>query len=439
MIRTKRNAAIGTKLAAMYEGFCVNCKQTYGVGTLITKVAHKTWVHVACTVSTPAAEPVADPEVLATKVWDEAAVKNLVAHEIANLARIANLTGNSPQTSIDDEVIREVVRGELSKATLNVDEAEVRKLIDMDVERIITETKNAMIKSGLIKTALEVKFADGRVNLVEGRQHESYNRIIRLTTARRNVLLIGPAGCGKTHLADQIAKGLGLEFAHISCSAGMSEGQLLGRLLPTGEGGKFVYVRSEFVRCYEEGGVFLFDEIDAADSNTLLVLNSALANGCMALPNRPENPKAIKHPDFVCIAAANTFGTGADRQYVGRSQLDESTLDRFRIGQIVMDYDTGFEKEAEEPYRLPNISEEFAAKAAKANGIESELCPDLELRTRLQWYRHRTQVCGVRRIISTRFLRDAYVMKVAGDTDAEIDGALMGGWSKDEKAKMTGR
>jgi cobaltochelatase CobS len=37
---------------------------------------------------------------------------------------------------------------------------------------------------------------------------------------------------------------------------------------------------------------------------------------------------------------ANTFGTGADRQYVGRNQLDESTLDRFRIGQIERDYDS---------------------------------------------------------------------------------------------------
>src|SRR5262249_40226256 len=163
--------------------------------------------------------------------------------------------------------------------------------------------------------------------------------VLMLARARRNVLLVGPAGSGKTHLAKQVAQALGLDFAHISCSAGMSEGQLLGRLVPTGEAGRFEYLRSEVVRCYEEGGVFLFDEIAAADSNTLLVINSALANGQMCVPNRPHNPVAVKHPDFVCMAAANTFGTGADRQYVGRNQLDESTLDRFRIGQIEMDYD----------------------------------------------------------------------------------------------------
>jgi MoxR-like ATPase len=191
----------------------------------------------------------------------------------------------------------------------------------------------------------------------------------------------------------------------------MSEGQLTGRLLPVGDGGRFEYVRSEFVRCYEDGGVFLFDEIDAADSNTLLVLNSALANGQMALANRPENPVAKKHPDFVAVAAANTFGTGADRQYVGRNQLDESTLDRFRIGQVEMDYDAE---------------------------VEKSLCPDDGLRMRLQGYRDAIRANRLRRVVSTRFLRDAFVMKQAGDTDADIDAALFAGWSADEVRKVKG-
>jgi len=210
-------------------------------------------------------------------------------------------------------------------------------------------------------------------------------------------------------LAEQVASALGLDFAFIACSAGMSEGQLLGRLVPTGEAGRFEYVRSEFVRCYEEGGVFLFDEIDAADANTLLVLNSALANGRMAVPNRPGQAFAVKHPDFICIAAANTFGTGATRQYVGRNQLDESTLDRFRIGQIEMDYDAD---------------------------VEAALCPDAELRERLTAYRHKARAASLRRVVSMRFVRDAYLMKQAGFSHARIDKALFMGWTADEVAKV---
>jgi cobaltochelatase CobS len=263
----------------------------------------------------------------------------------------------------------------------------------------------------VVTQQLEVRLPSGLTTVIDGKAHAALPRCIRLAAARRHVLLVGPAGSGKTHLAEQVATALSLDFAHISCSAGMSEGQLLGRLLPVGDGGKFEYVRSEFVRCYEEGGVFLFDEIDAADANTLLVLNAALANGRIALPNRPGDPVAKKHPDFVCIAAANTFGTGADRQYVGRSQLDESTLDRFRIGQVEMDYDAE---------------------------VEAMLCPDDALRTRLQGYRQAVQRNRMRRVVSSRFLRDAYVMKRAGDTDTEIDAALFAGWSADEVRKVTG-
>ena len=268
-----------------------------------------------------------------------------------------------------------------------------------------------MLAQGVVKQQLEVKLPNGELRAIGGKPHAMLPDAIALAAARCNVLLIGPAGSGKTHLAAQVAEALGLPFEHISCSAGMSEGQLTGRLLPVGEGGRFEYVRSDFVKCYEDGGVFLFDEIDAADSNTLLVLNSALANGVMAVANRPGQTKAVKHPDFVCIAAANTYGTGADRQYVGRNQLDESTLDRFRIGQVEMDYDAQ---------------------------VEEVLCPDAELRGRLQGYRAAIQVNRLRRLVSTRFLRDAYKVKLAGKSDEWIDRKLFAGWSGDEVRKVKG-
>ncbi len=374
---TKTSRPIGTVIPARFPGLCRNCRQDYQRGDLIRKAADKVWIHDACPngESLQPSSPVTPTENM--------------AHEL--------------------QLVRGIVRDELAGATLKVDEAEVRLLIDADVTRIVSKTREEMLAQGVVKQQIEVLLPSGQTTVIDGKAHAALPRCIRLAAARRHVLLVGPAGSGKTHLAEQVAKGLGLEFAHISCSAGMSEGQLLGRLLPVGDGGKFEYVRSEFVRCYEEGGVFLFDEIDAADANTLLVLNAALANGRMALPNRPGNPVAIRHPDFVCIAAANTFGTGADRQYVGRSQLDESTLDRFRIGQVEMDYD---------------------------GEVEAALCPDDALRTRLQGYRHAVQRNRMRRVVSSRFLRDAFVMKHAGDTDAEIDAALFAGWSADEVRKM---
>lgn len=246
---------------------------------------------------------------------------------------------------------------------------------------------------------------------LDERPHPALEKVLRLVAARLNVLLVGPAGCGKSYLGGQVARSLNLPFGHISCSTGMSEGHLLGRLLPTGDAGTFEYTRSPFVERYEEGGVFLFDEVDAADANTVIILNTALANGHLAVPNRTVAPTAGRHKDFVCLAAANTFGTGADRQYVGRNQLDEAFLDRFRIGQVVMDYDPG---------------------------LEAYLCPDDNLRSRLLRYRSNAQAAKVRRVISTRFLKDAYAAKAAGLTDRDIDTALFSGWSTDEVTKVKG-
>ena len=65
---------------------------------------------------------------------------------------------------------------------------------------------------------------------------------------------------------------------------------------------------------------------------------SALANGYMAFPHETID----RHPDFRIIAAANTWGKGADLQYVGRNALDAATLDRF--DNIFFDYDRKLEE-----------------------------------------------------------------------------------------------
>jgi cobaltochelatase CobS len=364
-------------IEARYAGRCQMCGKEYAVGDSIARIGYRKWVHAGCHTHSNGEE-----------IRPQLGTNPAPTPSVAAVAAVA---------AIPTEDVAAVVRRLLEGAELSVDENEVRQMV------------RAELANCGVTQRFEVKLPDQSLRTVDGKPHTKFARVLRLAAARRNILLVGPAGCGKTHLAAQVAEALGLPFASISCSAGMSEGQLLGRLVPTGAGGKFEYLRSDFVKCYEEGGVFLFDELDAADSNTLLVINAALANGHMAIPNRPEKPTAVKHPNFVCIAAANTFGTGADRQYVGRNQLDESTLDRFRIGQIEMDYDAE---------------------------IEAALCPDDALRSWLLQIRAKVRECKIRRLVSMRFLRDAYVMAQAGDSREEIEEALFAGWTRDEMNKV---
>ena len=258
---------------------------------------------------------------------------------------------------------------------------------------------------------LEIRQPDRDPVRIEGAVHPIFPEVLELASVREDIFLPGPAGCGKSHLAKQVADALGLRFGSISCSAGMSESQLLGRCVPAGEQGQFEFQGTQFLDCYENGGVFLFDEIDAADSNVLLVINSALANGHLSVPNRHDKPVAKRHPDFICIAAANTFGRGADRQYVGRNQLDESTLDRFRIGTVPMDYD---------------------------ESLERQLCPDAELYARLLAYRENARRSRLERIVSTRFIIKAYRMVQAGWSYDKVDSKLFSGWREDEIRKARG-
>lgn len=298
--------------------------------------------------------------------------------------------------------------------------AEMRKeLAEMTLraERLQNEKDDIIEKKEALQKEVdeEVKIIkcirpDGEEVEIEGVVHREFERVKQLCEARMNVFLFGPTGCGKSHLCEQVANALGLDYAFVSCTSGMSEGQLGGRLLPTGDDGQFNYVVSEFIRCFEEGGLFLLDEIDAADANVLLLVNAALANGRVAVTNRPGKPYAVRHPDFVCIAAANTLGTGADRLYSGRNQLDASTLDRFQIGKVQLEYD---------------------------ERIERALCPDDKLRGHWQCIRRAIEAHGLERAMSTRFIKDSYRMKSKWDWSIpKMEEAFFLGWREDEKAKV---
>ncbi len=280
-----------------------------------------------------------------------------------------------------------------------VDEATVRQIV-------MAEVKKAMDDSPVVK--IEVVRPDGSTHKVEGHVRPEFKKILTRATVGINILLVGPAGCGKTHLAHQVAEALGRPFASVSCTAGMSESALQGWLIPGENNGAFEYLSSDFVRMYEQGGVFLFDEIDGSDSNTLLFMNQALANGSFFLPIRKGASLVKRHPDFVCMAAANTFGTGANQTYAGRERLDESTLDRFRAGVVSLDYDQTFERKS--------------------------VAPDL-----LAWgwaIRKRISESRLRRVMSTRFLLDATKLLKAGETVEEIKATFFEGWSSDEIKKV---
>lgn len=145
--------------------------------------------------------------------------------------------------------------------------------------------------------------------------------LVVLKAVRPNVLLCGPRGSGKTTLAAQVAESLGLPFASLTVTAGASETWLLGRTMAGS------YQSAPFCDLYEKGGVFLLDEIDAADPNWALTLNTALENGHFTNPISGRT--LTRHPDFFVVACSNTNMRGGDMKYTGRSRQDAALVERF--------------------------------------------------------------------------------------------------------------
>lgn len=152
-----------------------------------------------------------------------------------------------------------------------------------------------------------------------------------------NIWMVGPAGCGKSTIARNVAKQLNLPYLCISCGIGTSATEFVGYKYPERESTKF----SEY---YNKPSIILIDEFTALDPAVAQVCNAALANGEI----ETTTGLVHRHPECIIIATSNTFGNGADRQYVANNQLDASTIDRFVGGIIDVNYSDKFESQYDE-------------------------------------------------------------------------------------------
>ena len=295
----------------------------------------------------------------------------------------------------------------------------VQKAAGVQLDNILGEKLEAAVSAAVAGAmanvqphvaAIEIKTPTEKIHVdLEGKtKHAKLERCIVLALSGQNILLHGPTGTGKTHLAKQLAECLERSFHAVSVTAGVSEGQIIGRWLPTGDQGKFEWTDGPFLQAWRSGGVFLADEYDAADPNVACKLNMALSNGIVETPDGLVD----KHPKFVFVAAVNTWGEGGGREYSGRNSQDLAVMKRFTVGKVAVDYD---------------------------NDVERALCPDAGLLAELWRIRTLARDKGVpHRQPTTRDIRDSYTMtQTFGWSTQECVQALSLDWTNDEK-KMLG-
>lgn len=231
---------------------------------------------------------------------------------------------------------REVVQAVKDNQKANIFEQAIIDGIIAKGKEIATKDLEDYVKEfvdktyGKLPSTIEV-IQDTKRKDIEGLFHKNFEQIIQIVGQKIPLMLVGPAGSGKNHTLEQVAKALDLPF-YFSNSI-TQEYKLTGFIDANG-----TYHETEFYKAFTNGGLFFFDEIDASCAESLIIINAALANGYFDFPNGRINA----HENFRVVAAANTFGNGADMIYVGRNQLDGATLDRFVVMEF--DYDENIEK-----------------------------------------------------------------------------------------------
>ena len=262
---------------------------------------------------------------------------DLTRDERSALSMLCTLYRLSPQMPVEDKISlwlegpdgnkpATLTQGDLQRMVSQVEDQLADQIADLERQVAATRTVRH-----------EIVIGDEIVDLGDVHIHEAFDEILAILAQRENVYLIGPAGSGKTTIAEQCAKALALQF--YCYGAVKFDHDIIGHIDAEGK-----YSQTNFYRAFKHGGLVLMDEMDASSSNALLTLNAALANDFASFPlgNDGEGGMVKKHPDFVVIASANTFGHGASAQYVGRNPMDMATLDRFC--NVTMGYDESLER-----------------------------------------------------------------------------------------------
>lgn len=246
------------------------------------------------------------------------------------------LASDDPKKKLSDYIVKElddVTKKEVLKlVTKVIDEYSLEENIEQTLRDLFDKVLEEYSKTVNVPVSYNVYLNGNQVGRTSGGfYHEKYPQILRQIQLDEPIMLIGPAGSGKNVAVSQVADSLGLKMYYTNNAS--NEFKLTGFIDAGGN-----YRDTEFYKAFKNGGVFFLDEIDNSDPSALIVINSALANGYMAFPHETID----RHSDFRIIAAANTWGKGADLQYVGRNALDAATLDRF--DNIFFDYDKHLEE-----------------------------------------------------------------------------------------------
>lgn len=168
---------------------------------------------------------------------------------------------------------------------------------------------------------------------------------------RKNVLLIGPTGCGKTFLIEELARTYGKKLYTVNCDIELDKSEVLGKYEV--KDGKTVWVQGILPQAMSEGAWIVYDEVNMSKPEVFSSSHSAFDHRRQLTIKEHQNEMISAHPEFRVFATMNP-------EYAGTLELNYAFRRRFEI-IIKMDY-LNPEDETKLVVKMTQITEDEAKK-----------------------------------------------------------------------------
>ncbi len=184
-----------------------------------------------------------------------------------------------------------------------------------------------------------------------------------------NLLLVGPKATGKNVLAEGLANVFQRPQWDVSFYINTDAGSLIGT--DTFENGRVTLRKGPILRCAEEGGFGVLDEINMAKNESLAVLHATL-----------DFRRIIDVPGYerITLHEATRFIGTMNYGYAGTREMNEALASRFMIIQMPVITQEQLEKLIGS--RFPAIREDYRIQFAKLFGEIRRKCEGGEISTK---------------------------------------------------------
>ena len=185
--------------------------------------------------------------------------------------------------------------------------------------------------------------------------------LIRSAVRGKNIMMTGPAGCGKTMAAKSVVNSLDRPDFYFNLGATQDpRSTLIGNTHFDSKKGTF-FSKSLFVEAIQtEGAVILLDELSRAHPDAWNILMTVLDYGQRYLRlDEADGSDTIKVADGVTFVATANIGN----EYTSTRVMDKALMDRFTI--VEMDVLTEEDENSLLNYMFPHVDSTVLGNVAK--------------------------------------------------------------------------